>query len=118
MYLFPLLFYRVFHYYLIDENIAVGKENQEAFEECINDDAKTREKPYYPRGGLSVKCGDVANFHIRVIARRHSSLQGTISQWGQDVLKTAPFRSALELLYLLRSTLEKCEEADQEKDRR
>lgn len=68
--------------------------------------APTRRVPFYPMDGLYVKTGSVANFRIRLLSRCHCSMQGTISMDRNGHSEATAFRSALELLHLIYSSLE------------
>lgn len=59
--------------------------------------------PYYTVEELKAKHGRLANFHLRVFARQHSSMQGVLV-W-EEGKKEMTFRSELELLLLLRDAL-------------
>ena len=85
----------------------VWLQEDEEFEQFIRDEAQERQETFYGRDGMAVKAGDVANFHVRIVSRLHSSMQSVISRQRGANIETMPFRSALELLYLISNTLEK-----------
>ncbi|MDD6032262.1 MAG: hypothetical protein PUC47_02080 [Oscillospiraceae bacterium] len=55
--------------------------------------------------------GRVANFYLRIYARQHASMQGTLL-WNERRMQMS-FRSALELLLLLRNALTRSEESEE-----
>lgn len=59
--------------------------------------------PNYSVDELKAKHGRLANFHLRIFARQHSSMQGVLV-WDEGK-KEMTFRSELELLLLLRDAL-------------
>lgn len=50
---------------------------------------------------ISCRPGSIATFTVQLLYRRNASWQGTVT-W-QEKQKTMPFRSALELIYLINS---------------
>ena len=54
--------------------------------------------------------GRVANFHLRICARQHASMQGTLI-WNERHMQMS-FRSALELLLLLKDALTRSEKPE------
>lgn len=60
---------------------------------------------------LMGKHGDMGTFVIRVSHRRHGSWQGRVTYLDEN--KTVYFRSALELIKIMDSALEKAERMDE-----
>lgn len=59
-------------------------------------------QPFYLPDGLLDKHGQICTVAVRVHCRQHASMQGELRACGKPVC----FRSALELLHLLRETLD------------
>ena len=69
-------------------------------------------KPAYEFGALQPKRGKLACFYLRIYAKQHASMQGVLAQAG---IKNEPvcFRSALELMRMLREALKEADELEE-----
>ena len=71
-----------------------------------NTNAPTERKLYHPPEELSRVHGKVGTAAIRIYARQNASMQGELQFSGKERRQAICFRSALELLHLLREWLE------------
>ncbi|MBE5057328.1 hypothetical protein INF37_15235 [Pseudoflavonifractor sp. DSM 107456] len=59
-----------------------------------------------PRSNLRITRGKMASFYIRVYSRKYTSMQGVVA-WIEKEMRPEAFRSEMELMSLIYSTLNK-----------
>lgn len=75
----------------------------EQFTDHLTSSTAERMPPAFNPDSLRVKKGKLTSYFIRVLARRHSSMQGVINRAGKEGV--CVFRSEMELLRLIRDDL-------------